>query len=88
MARPTNTKNWQALLEEYRRGSETQAEFCRARGLALSTLTLKLRERSKTFVKVGGSERVEVELRDGTLLRVDPSNLRIVLEALSDNAVA
>lgn len=90
MPKPNAPKDWTKLIEQYRSSGETQAEFCRSRGLALSTLSLKLRgtRKTKSFVKVGTSDRVELELKDGTLLRVNPTELRTVLKALSDNAIA
>ena len=49
-----------ATCEEYRRGSESQRAFCRARGLSVSSLQYWLRKRRSEATKTESTAPVEV----------------------------
>lgn len=76
--------NWSEVISAYRQSGMTQLQFCRERGIALSTFTTKLGKDSKreSFVEVGQSEKVELELPGGVTVRVEASQLGVVLKAL------
>lgn len=77
-------QNWEQVLEEYRGSGMSQADFCRERKIPLSSFSIqirKFRERS-SFVKLDTSDRVELELSSGVIVKVKESQLAAVMKAL------
>ena len=90
--------DWERLISEFERGSETQVQFCARRSVAVATLQFWLRrlrrgrEKSVSVVPVrlsdGAARRLVVEAELGTLrLRFDdglaPEYIAAVLRALA-----
>jgi len=73
------------LVKEQELSGQSIAEFCRQRGLERKQF-YGLRQRviagEKQFVRVSGSRKVELELSGGAVIRVEPEDLKLVLEAL------
>jgi len=60
MTKSERRRWWTATCEEYRRGSESQRAFCRARGLSVSSLQYWLRKRRSEAPKRESTALVEV----------------------------
>jgi len=77
-------RDWKRVVAEYRASGVSQAEFCRSRGINLSSLTYQLKraESISSFVRIDAGERIELELPGGVILRVSERNLMSVLKAL------
>lgn len=86
MTKSERRRWWTATCEEYRRGSESQRAFCRARGLSVSSLQYWLRKgrseatssESTALVEVGA---VAAQVPEAKTLRVrGPGDVTVELE--------
>ena len=77
-------KDWNAIIAEYKTSGVSQSQFCKSRGVGLSSFSYHLQRsrESGAFVRVDAGERVELELPGGVVLRVSERNLGSVLKAL------
>ena len=77
-------ESWKKAIAEQARSGKSIAEFCRDRGLNPKTFSVTKSQMKKgAFVQVSGSRTVELVLASGIAIRVDVSDLAVVLEALS-----
>lgn len=60
MTKSERRRWWTATCEEYRRGSESQRAFCRARGLSVSSLQYWLRKGRSEATNAASTALVEV----------------------------
>jgi hypothetical protein len=81
MAKQRSTRQWAALLDSYRGSGLSQVEFCRRRGLALSTFGYHLRRVRGGDVKKGSSPGlVEVSLGARCEGTIAPADDRVEIE--------
>ena len=81
--------NWSSLAREFEGRNQTQTSFCREKGVSLSSFSLYLRKTKSEghFAKVelgGSSSQIELELSGGVRIRVQESQLGLVLKALQE----
>ena len=76
--------NWEQILQDYRSSGISQADFCRERKIPLSSFSIQIRKSRdrSNFVKLETSDRVELELSSGMILKVKESQLAVVMKAL------
>lgn len=74
MNREQRRAQWRALCRKYREGTETQEEFCRRRGIAMSTLQYWLTKTRDEPSESSGNELVAVGVTErsesGATIRV------------------
>lgn len=78
-------EDWKSLILEQGVSGQGVSAFCRERGLASSSFKYwrdKLEQGKEKFVRVDFGERIELELSNGSCIRVGRSDLKVVLEAL------
>jgi transcriptional regulator with XRE-family HTH domain len=71
-------KDWAAIVSEFKSSGLNQSEFARRNGLSGTTLSKYVCEerRGSGFVRIGGgaSQQLEVELKNGTVVRLPLSS--------------
>jgi hypothetical protein len=77
-------EGWRKAIAEQARSGQSIGVFCRERGLNPKTFSVTKSQMKKgALVQVSGSRTVELVLPSGVTIRVDVSDLTVVLEALS-----
>ena len=77
--------DWRSVVKEQEASGESVTEYCTKRGIRINKFynwRSKLKAEGGGFARVETSKRVSLELEGGTIIRVEVSDLKVVLLAL------